>query len=751
MLTFIISFAVAVTILAFDFGVYLEEQLSAKSAVENGEANMKVSVTSLSDVRFMSLDDAEKVLPDGHTVCGTYAMPVFYGEQKEFSYGVVTDIRTANRIFSFEFAESQAVSENKLHSAVYVSSDFSKKNGIGLGDEISLTFFDKRTVFTVYGISEKDIMNEYAVMIDVSAMTKAVGEESFFVSLLGDGFCPCSTLYIVTDESAERTAERLRSVFDNVSVTEISPETNELIGYIEILSYLVILFTFTFAFAVIYSCFYVLTEQRKDENALFYAAGAREGLLTIVSVAEMFVYWLVGCVLGVLLSKPMSSLLLWWGQYDLIRTSVHARSVAFACLVVLVATECGMLLFTLVERVKKSRIRKGKKQRRRETRKKAMDALLLIAEAVAIVCTVLLPTGTVKLALCLVSTVILMVLIFCLGTLFFEAISKRKAKKAKRVTSRYAFKNCACIVNFGHSASLISLFLCVMFGLSIMTETLVQAKDDMSGIICGDYVVLSGSFGSEEIYRDIEGVQETYRIKFDYGKTSDGHDALLFCSSSGNTFSGNLRLNELPKGSEVVVSKPYATKANVKKGDVISLRYGDVVKDLTVVGYVTVNKDVFVIDAEEWSIPLDTVVVQKTQDCESEKLYEDLVSSLALENAVVCKPNELFAKAVNEFNSYLSGIYLMMIFLAVFAVIGIADSIASAYRSRAEEFVCYRLSGMNKHNVRKMKSREATHLVLTGIALFVIWSGLTFLTVYEIGGIFGIDVSYIFRNLIRRG
>ncbi len=745
LLMFIISFAISVTILAFDFGEYLEEELIAESSVENGQADVKVTLTSLSDMRFMLVDEVREALPETDKVCGTYSIPVFYGGERNFYYGVATDFKVAEEIFGFSFCEAKEIPESSLSRAVIVSKDFAEKNGVKVGDEITLNALGSEREFVVYAVSQYDILNKYSIMFDMSGAVSILGENSFFVAFMGENFCPSSTLYIRTQNGFDETVATLSTILSDVSYTKVDPKANDILEFVDIVSYLVMLFSFTFAFAVIYSCFYILTEQRKDENALFFAAGAKPYMLNGLSMAEMFLYWIVGVAIGIGLSFPMASLLIGMGGYDYIAPSVHPKSVLLAAVFVLAAVEFSMIVFILTEEIKKRRVRKGVKARKRIPPKVA-NSVLLTMVGVGILITVLLPNGTAKSVVCLVTTVVLMLVVFYCGSGLFQFVSKKTSEKGlRKVTRKYALKNCSRIPNFGHSMSLLSLFMCVIFALLMLTSNLEGAKADMSGMITSDYLVLNATEGAVDAVKSTYGVDDVCLLTYDYGKDMDDYNTLLIAASDKKVFLDRLELDALPHGNEVVLCEPYAKKHGIKKGDTVYVRYGEDNIALTVSGFIKLNKFLYIIDAEYWNLSMDTIAVFGADGLEKDSLYGNLAESLLLENAVIAEPSSLFESAVNEFDCYLISIYLMIIFLVVFALAGIIDSIVSSYRSRREEFTCYMLAGMNKKNIGRMKLYEVGQMIGMGVVTFVIFALCTYLMIYEFGCVYGLNISYVFR------
>ena len=295
-----LAIAVGVSIMSFGLSTAFSEERISAELEQYGSTDISVSLNGTSKSRFMFTDEVRALLGDRANVAGIYELPLLSGEGKKLSFAAATDLFEIENIFNFSFTEYREVKKAEISEVAFISSDFAKEHGLGVGDVFDSELLGGEKSYTVAAISPTGYLASYDVMLDIGGVMAVLGEDSLFVSALGDSFRPASTIYIDVKNNAdiEECKELLsknQSFADKTLLAiEDNAESESDIETMQILVNVARSFAAILSVAVTFCCLYILAAERSEENQSFRVAGARVLHLNLLQYAEVLIYWLVG-------------------------------------------------------------------------------------------------------------------------------------------------------------------------------------------------------------------------------------------------------------------------------------------------------------------------------------------------------------------------------------------------------------------------------------------------------------------------
>ena len=269
-LIFTLILAVMVCASSISLGGRIGNEVNERKIVTNGGADFTVKVSSSSKSRFMFADDAEKILNGKAKVSGIYELPLFLGQEKSTFFAVATDFLDAD-IFNLEFIEYQAINKSEINEVALVSKSFLEKNALSIGDNFTADVLGYQKTYKIVGVSEKQFLASYDVFINVSGVMQLLAEDSLLVSALGEKFKPCNTLYVdvlegFTEQECISILKESKD-FSDKDFALVKEEDGDL-NALGSLVYVFILLTLLLSATVVFCCFYIISSNRAEENAL---------------------------------------------------------------------------------------------------------------------------------------------------------------------------------------------------------------------------------------------------------------------------------------------------------------------------------------------------------------------------------------------------------------------------------------------------------------------------------------------------
>ena len=129
-----LAIAVGVSIMSFGLSKSFEEERFSADEARYGCADITVSLNGTSKSRFMFTDEIQALLGERASVAGVYELPMLAGEEKALSFAAAVDFFEIENIFAFSFTEYGEVKKAEISEIAFISSDFSEKHGLSVGD-----------------------------------------------------------------------------------------------------------------------------------------------------------------------------------------------------------------------------------------------------------------------------------------------------------------------------------------------------------------------------------------------------------------------------------------------------------------------------------------------------------------------------------------------------------------------------------------------------------------------------------------
>lgn len=724
-----LAIAVGVSIMSFGLSTAFSEERISAELEQYGSTDISVSLNGTSKSRFMFTDEVRALLGDRASVAGIYELPLLSGEGKKLSFAAATDLFEIENIFNFSFTEYREVKKAEISEVAFISSDFAKEHGLGVGDVFDSELLGGEKSYTVAAISPTGYLASYDVMLDIGGVMAVLGEDSLFVSALGDSFRPASTIYIDVKNNAdiEECKELLsknQSFADKTLLAiEDNAESESDIETMQILVNVARSFAAILSVAVTFCCLYILAAERSEENQSFRVAGARVLHLNLLQYAEVLIYWLVGSALGVGIGALLLKFTVYYAKFKYSNGQLALSDVSYGVLMVLVASLLTVTSFI----ISTAKAKRSKKER---------GIIFLVAISLLTTAVAYSVSFSVPIRDSFLPSLLAMVAVFILsfiaasGLLRFLmrgidfALEKRfeTMLNLKFPALRYAVKNVFSVRVLHNFTRLISLLVSVLlscFLVIVSTEGYVLAANEM---IQADYVVLNSAESCYQKLVNLDTVSKASKSFFGSARFEDGRYTPAISIDDTDMLSHLIGISEIPTGNEAVFCVGQARANGLRVGDLAEINIDGLLCEVKVSEITDCGLNVVVFDAEHFGIADNMILITGDEGISKERLMLDISERAALEVAAVMTPDELMEKRLSSVSVYLDTGDVLLTVAVVFAFIGMLDNLVQSYRERRGEFELYKSAGMSGESIRRMKVLE----VFLSLAFGILFGALTF-------------------------
>ena len=725
-----LSLSVAMTIFALTIYGSLTADAEMAQAAKYGSADFTVELGSSSDSRFLFAADVRDALGDRANAAGIYPLPLILDGTADTVNGVATELDSIGDLFSIAFYEYGCVTDSTLSEIAFVSADFAEQRGISLGDVILVETMGHRMSYRVEGISDRPFMASYDVMVDVGSVMRAFADESLLFAAIGDKFKPCSTVYVDLLDSEAVVGETLESLaadpkFDGMRLIDVQDTANaeEYTAYLEVSIGVAVALTMLLAGIVTFCCFFMLANQRQEENFSLSCCGASSRILGIMQYAEVAIFFLIAAPLGVLISLPTVQAISSAIGLSYAKTRVSFGIAATASLLVLAVCILTVSLFLAFA---KRASRTGERKRRAGL---VIPLILVGAMAVTLGISFAVPAESAFSVYCVQLAVLAVFLFFATSPLlqrFALLIDRimRGARSERAISFRYAVKNAASLKILHNISMLCALatvtLITVGFILSCMTANLsVHPK-----LIQADFTVYNTT---DRCYEKIESCDKVDVASRFYFALTDGF--VVFSSENASVYSPILDISEPPEANEVVLSKGLAEKFALHEGDDFDIELDGVKHSFRVSDIAETSIGIVVINCEDMGIPYNSVVVRGREGIERADLLAALSEATVAEIAPIRSTESLLDGLVNTMSTYIRAVLILLSVLCVFFVIGTLDALYECMRARGEDYTLYRLAGVPRRRLALMRSTEILLPIVFGILLGLLVSVVSIISI----------------------
>ncbi len=740
-LIFTLILAVTVCASSISLGDRVDREVNQKAIVSIGEADFTVKVSSSSKSRFMFAEDAEKTLEGKASVSGVYELPLFLGQEKSTFFAVATDFYSVN-VFHLEFIEYQTINKSEINEVALVSKKFLDKNALSIGDSFTADVLGHQKAYKIVGVSENQFLASYDVFINVSGVMQLLAKDSLFVSSLGESFKPCNTLYVnVLEGYTEQECIDLLKAnkdFSDKDFALVKLEDGDL-SALGSLVYVFILLTLLLSATVVFCCFYIISANRAEENALFKKVGAEPYRLKVIQIAEVVLYWIIGAPIGALLAIPFDNVVYNFVGFSFVQPGLSVVHVLLCGVLVLASSlfTVGVLSPLEVKRVQRKVF--GKK------------SICFIILSLIVFSALFVVPVEIKFILFCLSVVLEILLILIAVPPLIRVIMRRidllltkRAFRGKKfsVPFSYAIKNLNKIDVLQNSCRLLVVLITAI---SVVVLSLIggtNVKELYKNEIVGDYVVLSATDSCIEKIEQVDSVESVYSLYFGMARTKTREDEVFISASNRCALTDKITVSQMPKGNNVSIAITTARINGLSLGDNAKFSIGGKDVDVVVSEIRNDTLNVVLFDSEFFGISNNLLTVKGKQGVSKQQLRSDLSVALALEMTAVVDIEEYTQNVISASELYLNSGYVLLPLMASFAAIGFIDNLSESYRSRREEFNLFRIAGMSKGQARKTKLYEILLLSLFAIILGLVSTFLSCLLMDQ--GLQALEYSFYY-------
>jgi hypothetical protein len=727
-LIFTVMLAVSVCIMAFGIhGTFVTETAMSQEA-EYGTADITVKLNGTSKSRFMFTDDVRRVLGDGVSVSGSYEFPFFYGENMETVLGAAVDYYEVGDVFSLSFTDYMEFRAEDIADIAFITEGFAEKHGLSAGDIFKATALGVEREYTVGGISPRLLLGSYDVIVDITSAMRIIAADSLFVSAIGKDFKPYSTLFISLAEgqNADECAVRLAAdaSFSEKSIDciqrDITKKTN--VEAFKIIIDIAIMFSCILSAAVTFCCFYILSSERSEENAVFRAAGAKPGLMNGMQYGEITVYWLLGSLLGIPLSRLLLELLVNYSGFAYADASLSIKNVAAALGIQLAVCLFSATVFIIADRYVNFRGKIGMK-----------GAVIPAVGAVAVlsyVATLVLPI-TYSFGFGIVSVCSMLLFMFIASPYLLRFLANRvsKALSGGSPSLFYAVKNVYSVGMLHNFSRLIALLVAVISSVFLVIFSVDGYVNTAKTLFASDYAVINATENCYKKVLQCDSAEQVDKAYFGSGSIHGSGISFIYLISVSDVsaLSEELGVSSLPSGNAAILSRGQADASSTEVGDSFYIESDGVRLDFELAEIVDAPVNFVIFDCENYGISHNMILVKGDDGVNRGKLLSDLTEKTAIELAPVISTEEIMKNKLEAINVYIKSGNVLLSTIIIFSLIAIVDNLAHSYRRRRDDFNLYRYAGMSSSCVGRMKLYEVLITFIYGAMVgFLVFFVLSF-------------------------
>lgn len=703
-LTLSLSLAVSSVILSIKSAIFNETM--SEFSEKYGSSDIIISVDSNSTSRFIFASEVERIVPEGAKVSGYYELLLSGGE--DIILGAATDFKTVGNVFDLSFTEYGKITEDNLASSAIVDSDFAERHSLSVGDELSFELFGREVSYTVEGITKTYPLGNHEILLDIGGVMKQLAANSAFAAVIGEDFKPCSKLFIDLEDGTD--AEGVMSLLyasENFSDKTISGTPRA--GNVKVLD-LIITFAVTLSFVmtcvVSFSAFSILQRQRREENEAFSISGATRRQLNAMQYAEALIYWILGTLIGALFALPINELSNLYADLRYVKIELSAVNMLISSAVLLASLLLTVTLFVKTGvSVRKSR---------------GGLAVLIFAIATAICCALhfILPIEL-KFAFGLATVILICLLVFLSAPKILCALVKWVGgrMRAKMLALYYALRNLYSVKALHNTVRLGALLIAALCSVFTVISSLRGNAELMGSVFDTEYVVLNGTSRCYDKIASCEGVSSVEGAYITTYAHKNSYHTSVISVTDVSVFSRDIPITKKPVGNEAVISYAEAKMLSLEVGDSFTIDVSGIPKTLEVIEIVKTGFNFVLIDCEHFGINYN-IMLPILEDGVDEAAFVGQVTALtADEIATVTRAEVLLESRIKGFGIYTRCGDLMLFVVLAFALIGLIDTTVESYNVRAYEFELYRVGGMSKKAVRRVKLLEILISAAFGVAV----------------------------------
>ena len=715
-----LALAMATSIFAFTIADTMEDELDASQMEKYGLAKFTISVGNTSDSRFLFADDVIDVINDEVLVVGCYELPLILEGTGNTAIAVATEFDRVGDLFDISFEKYGKVTEGSVGDVAFISSDFAQEHQLDIGDTLAVEVMGYSKTYCIEGVSKHPFLAASDVMVDISGLTRAFASNSLLFAAIGEDFKPCSKVYVnadppelFKDSTAAISYLKQDPRFADKTFEELSHAERRQVNFpvLELIIKFAVALAALLSGVVVFCCFYILANERTEENQTLAYSGAGPKLLGAMQYIEVMIYWAFGGSLGILAAIPVTKLMPYFVDFQYTTVSIHPESILKSAFIIFGVCILTTTFFVVISR----RIRRAGATH--ATVPARWLFYLALAIGVLFVLLYLLPADL-RLVAFVFAIVVIIALTFYAIPFLINRIFKALEKRIKKVQSptfialRYALKNICSVKLLHNIARLCALIVIIILMVCLVFASVRVQIENYENIFNADYAVLNATdncYQKTKTCPSAESVYRAYVVQTDWG--------LFLSADDPSVYADWLQVDRQPTGDEAIISVGVAHAHDLKVGDTFCMTLAGVECEFVVSQIVRASSCFVAVNCEDMNIPYNTLLVDGKDGISSAELLGDLSQTTASELAPISKIDSLLARFLDAIQMYMDAGMVLLVVFVTFSLIGMIDVFYESLRARREEFGLYLLAGMRRRDLRLMKIFELTITVLFGLAI----------------------------------
>lgn len=723
-----LSLAMATSIFAFTIADTMQAEVDASQMAKYGTAELAIGVGNTSDSRFLFADDVIDVLGDSAIAVGRYEIPFILEGTGSTTIAAATELARVGDLFNITFLEYGKVTEGSVGDVAFISADFAQTHQLAIGDILQVEAMGYTQSYRIEGIAKLPFFAEYDVLVDISSLVRAFASNSLLFAAIGEDFKPCSKVYV--DFSAceqfgdvSEVIETLKSDFrfadKNFEDLDSAEEKAVNLYVFEFVLKFAVALSSLLSAVVVFGCFYILANERTEENQALVYAGANPRLLSVMQYTEVLLYWIVGAPLGILGAIPLAKLIPCFVSMQYVSPEIHAVSILKSTVILLGVCLLTTAMFIAISR----RARRTGAGYITISGKWIVYLLLIIAVLFALMC--VLPSDP-RFVLMIVSMVAIVVFIFWVVPVAIKRIASTIEKRMKNVSKpssvalRYALKNIGSLKLLHNITRLCALIVTIILTVSLVIVCVYGQLKDQEHIFNADYVLLNASDKCYQKAQSCQSVQTVYRAYMTQTATGP-----VISADDPSVYADWFNIDRQVTGNEAIVSSGVAHANDLQVGDTWELNLVGRDYEFVIVRIEKSACNYVAINCHDVGIPYNMLLVKGNDGVSNAELLGELSAATASELTPIVEISNMFERFINAVQNYMNSAKILLFVFVIFSLIGVIDISFESLRARREEFELYHLAGMERRELRLMKKYEFAIGITFGIAVGLVGFALS--------------------------
>ena len=751
-LSLVLALSVLVSVFSLTVRDMIFREIEGSRIVGYGEADITISLSGVSSSRFMSSDRAQELIGERGRAIGTYSLAAILDDGST-AFCTAGDFTRLSDFFDFKFSEITPISQSEITEVAYISRSLAEAKRLSVGDSLSVRLASVTREYRVAGIAESRFFSDSDILIDTTGMMRAVTSSSPALSAIADSFKPSSRIFIDVYDGAVEDCLQILSQSAEFSDKDILVVEDRLENESDIMALgapmaIAVVLTSLLSLAVAFTCLYILSYERADENRSFVYAGAKPDRLRATQYLEIFVYWLLGGSLGLACLVPTVKLLRNVSGFEYAEGDIPLSAIAIGSLAILLVSLLSVLVFNISS--------SGRRKIKMPEPTRATPSLAVaISYLLCLLTVAILPVSSVF-GVFVIFVVLSILLLLVLTPGIIRTVTGYMSRRVDRIAldggcpapRLYAPKNLFSLSILQNTARLVAVASLVALNLTIVIGSYFGSTVATENMINGDYAVINASDSCYDALISREEVSSATKLYIGRESQSNGIQVNTLASADIVALSDTLSVSSLPKGNEAILSRAQARMLSLNVGDGFSLTVGGKECELVVSQIAMTAAPVMIFDAEYFGIPYNTLVVNGSEGYSNSEVFDATVSATALEMAAVTELQSLVSESIRPIRVYLRAALFIFAVSLVFMMSGITNNLIESYRSRSSEFELYRLAGMSERDIGRMKRRELLLTFLFGALIGAILFLIQLFAVQKVLFAFGMDLFIGFVSII---